>query len=545
MLAKRTNGVGKRPLAAAGVWIVVALSAVLLMGQVHADEPAAAAEEAVVQDAVLGQSIQTIAFKKDMPIKDALRMLAQMYQKNIVPSASVDGIVTVTNLYDVTFEEAMQAILGTHKYEVKGNFIKVYTNDEFMADESRFEHAMITLHYINSDEAVQLATPLLSESGSIGATTAADPDMVAGKGGDTLAVHDRLVVKDYPENIERIRDVLSEVDVEPMQVLLEVTIMKAKLTEATEFGIDWSNLPGVQLSNRGVDWQEGELTVGVSFDNITGLITALETVTDATILANPKILALNKQAGNLTIGTETGYRDSTTQNQSGSTTQAIEFLKTGTLLTFRPFIGRDGLIRMEIAPEQSSGGLQEDSQGSLPFKDTTSIVTNVMVKDGQTIVLGGLFQEETTLNRNQAPVIGDIPGIGELFKNTDDESIRSELIILLTPHIIETPGQADGADRLEDALRLSNEVRQNITWLSRARLDEARYADAVKLYTNGKPEKALAKLNSLFNIQRSYLDQVRLKERIIRETQPDQVQDIERIMLRTIEKEESDKWFRR
>ncbi|MHC4291418.1 MAG: type II secretion system protein GspD [Planctomycetota bacterium] len=545
MLAKRTNGVGKRPLAAAGVWIVVALSAVLLMGQVHADEPAAAAEEAVVQDAVLGQSIQTIAFKKDMPIKDALRMLAQMYQKNIVPSASVDGIVTVTNLYDVTFEEAMQAILGTHKYEVKGNFIKVYTNDEFMADESRFEHAMITLHYINSDEAVQLATPLLSESGSIGATTAADPQMVAGEGGDTLAVHDRLVVKDYPENIERIREVLSEVDAEPMQVLLEVTIMKAKLTEATEFGIDWSNLPGVQLSNRGVDWQAGELTVGVSFDNITGLITALETVTDATILANPKILALNKQAGNLTIGTETGYRDSTTQNQSGSTTQAIEFLKTGTLLTFRPFIGRDGLIRMEIAPEQSSGGLQEDSQGSLPFKDTTSIVTNVMVKDGQTIVLGGLFQEETTLNRNQAPVIGDIPGIGELFKNTDDESIRSELIILLTPHIIETPGQADGMDRLEDALRLSNEVRQNITWLSRARLDEARYADAVELYTNGKPEKALAKLNSLFNIQRSYLDQVRLKERIIRETQPDQVQDIERIMLRTIEKEESDKWFRR
>ncbi|MHC4987685.1 MAG: hypothetical protein ACYTFX_04185 [Planctomycetota bacterium] len=121
MLAKRTNGVGKRPLAATGVWIVAALSVVLLAGQVRADEPAAAADEAVVQDAVLGQSIQTIAFKKDMPIKDALRMLAQMYQKNIVPSAAVDGIVTVTNLYDVTFEEAMQAILGTNKYEVKGN----------------------------------------------------------------------------------------------------------------------------------------------------------------------------------------------------------------------------------------------------------------------------------------------------------------------------------------------------------------------------------------------------------------------------------------
>ena len=542
MLAKRKNAVRKRLLVATGVWIVAVLGAALLAGQVQAEEPA---EDVVVQDAVLGQSIQTISFKKDMPITDALRMLAQMYEKNIVPSANVDGIVTVTNLYDVTFEEAMQAILGTHKYETKGNFIKVYTNEEYMADEDRFENYMFTLYYINAEEAQKLATALLSEFGTIAATTVVEGDMEAGKGGDTLAVHDRLVVRDYPEVIESIRGMLSEVDVEPMQVLLEVTILKAQLTEATEFGIDWSNVPGVELSNRGVDWTEGQLQVGISIDNITGLITALENITDTTILANPKILALNKQAGNLTIGTETGYRDSTTQNQSGSTTQAVAFLKTGTLLTFRPFIGRDGLIRMEIAPEQSSGGLQEDGFGSLPFKDTTSIVTNVMVKDGQTIVLGGLFQEDTTLNRGQIPLMGDLPGIGQLFRNTNDVSIRSELIILLTPHIIETPRQADGADRLEDALRLSNEIRQNITWLSRARLDEQRYADAVKLYTDGQPEKALAKLNSLFNIQRSYLDEVRLKERIIRETQPDQVQNIERIMLRMIEKEESDKWFRR
>jgi len=542
MLAKRKNAVRKRLLVATGVWIVAVLGAALLAGQVQAEEPA---EDVVVQDAVLGQSIQTISFKKDMPITDALRMLAQMYEKNIVPSANVDGIVTVTNLYDVTFEEAMQAILGTHKYETKGNFIKVYTNEEYMADEDRFENYMFTLYYINAEEAEKLAKALLSEFGTIAATTVVEGDMEAGKGGDTLAVHDRLVVRDYPEVIESIRGMLSEVDVEPMQVLLEVTILKAQLTESTEFGIDWSNVPGVELSNRGVDWQEGQLQVGISIDNITGLITALENITDTTILANPKILALNKQAGNLTIGTETGYRDSTTQNQSGSTTQAVAFLKTGTLLTFRPFIGRDGLIRMEIAPEQSSGGLQEDRIGSLPFKDTTSIVTNVMVKDGQTIVLGGLFQEDTTLNRGQIPLMGDLPGVGQLFRNTNDVSIRSELIILLTPHIIETPRQADGADRLEDALRLSNEIRQNITWLSRARLDEQRYADAVKLYTDGKPEKALAKLNSLFNIQRSYLDEVRLKERIIRETQPDQVQNIERIMLRMIEKEESDKWFRR
>jgi type IV pilus assembly protein PilQ len=540
MLAKRKNAVRKKSLVAAGVWMVAVLGAVLLAGQVQADEPV---QEAVVQDAVLGQSIQTISFKKDMPITDALRMLAQMYEKNIVPSASVDGIVTVTNLYDVTFDEALQAILGTHKYESKGNFIKVYTNEEYMADDDRFENYMFTLYYINAEEAEKLATALLSEFGTIAATTSPPDEMEAGTSGDTLAVHDRLVVKDYPDVIESIREMLSEVDVEPMQVLLEVTIMKAQLTETAEFGIDWSNIPGVELSNRGVDFQGGVLEIGVTIDNITGLITASEQVDDLALLANPKILALNKQAGKLIIGDEEGYQDTTTQNQSGSTTQSIAFLESGTILEFRPFIGKDGLIRMELSPEQSSSFFTGPLQ-NIPNKTTTNIVTNVLVKDGQTIVLGGLFQEETTLGFSQVPVLGDIPLVGELFKGETDTSQRTELIVLITPHIIVSPDQVDGDDRMEDVLRMNQEMRQNLIWLSRARLDECRYADAVRLYTNGEPEKALAKLNSPFNIKRNYLEEIRLKERIIRETQPDQVQNIERIMLRTIEKEESDKWFR-
>ena len=546
MLAKWTQSVRKKRLAAAGVWML-AVMVLLTSAATQAQEPAeeAVAEEVAPQEAVLGQSIQTITFKKDMPIKDALRMLAQMYQKNIVPSAAVDGIVTVTNLYDVTFEEAMQAILGTHKYEVKGNFIKVYTNEEFMQDKSRFEHAMITLYYINSDEALKLATPLLSEFGKIGSTTAAPAEMEAGKSGDTLAVHDRLVVSDYPENIERIREVLSEVDTEPMQVLLEVTIMTATLSETTDFGIDWSNVPGVSLTNDGVDLQDGELNIGVSIDDITGLITALETVSDITVMANPKILALNKQAGKLTIGREEGYLDTTTQNQSGSTTQSVAFLETGTILHFRPFIGRDGMIRMELQPEQSDGDVVPNGDAVLPFKNQTKVLTNILVKDGQTIVLGGLFKEETNLSRGQTPILGDIPVVGEVFKDYTDTSTRTELIVLMTPHIIKNPDQVDGASRMEDVLRLNQEIRDNLIWMSRAKLDEDRYAKAVKLYTEGQPEVALALLNSRLNIPRSYLEEIRLKERIIRETQPDQVQNIERLMLRAIEKEESDKWFRR
>ncbi len=542
MLAKQTNAVRKRLLVATGVWMVALLSAALLVGQVQADVPD---EEPVVQDAVLGQSIQTIAFKKDMPIKDALGMLAQMYEKNIVPSAGVDGIVTVTNLYDVTFEEALQAILGTHKYEAKGNFIKVYTNDEFMADKDRFEHAMITLYYINSDEAKKLAEPLLSEFGKLGATTAAPTEMEAGKSGDTLAVYDRLVISDYPENIERIREVLSEVDVEPMQVLLEVTIMQATLDEKTEFGIDWSNIPGVDLTNGGVDLENGKLSIGISIDDMEGLIEALDTITDNTILANPKILALNKQAGKLIIGREDGYLDTTSTAASGTSTQSVAFLETGTILHFRPFIGRDGMIRMELQPEQSTGSVEQFGTAVLPSKEQTKVLTNVLVKDGQTIVLGGLFQEQTDLGRGQTPILGGIPVVGELFKQTTDQSIRTELIVLVTPHIIRTPEEAQGAERLEDVLRLNSEARGNLYWMSRAKIDEDRYAKAVKLYAEGQPEAALCLLNSPLNIKRNFLDETRLKERIIRETQPDQFDNIERIMLEAIQKEDSDKWLRR
>lgn len=485
-------------------------------------------------------------------------MLAQMYQKNIVPSATVDGIVTVTNLYDVSFEEALQAILGTHKYEIKGNFIKVYTNEEFMADKSRFENALIPLYYINAAEAQKLAEPLLSENGRLGATSPAAVDTTPGQGGDTLSIRDRLVVNDYPENIRKIKETLEQVDIQPPQVLIEVTYLKAVLDETTEFGIDWRNLSattGVALGTSGVSAAgfassvtgTGGLSVGILEGDVAVLIRALDTITDTTILANPKIMALNKQAGKIIIGNRDGYLSSESVSDGGTSTQEVEFLETGTVLEFRPFICKDGMIRMELYPKQSTGEVVEVATGTvLPNETTTEVLTNVMVKDGKTIVLGGLFQEETTLSRSQIPLLGDLPIIGELFRSINDQSVRTELIVLITPHIINDPEEADGTDRMKDVMRLAYDARKNITWMSRARIEEDRYAKAVGLYTNGQPEAALALLNCQYNdMDRGYLDELRLKERIIRETQPGQVDQIEQIMLRALEKEESGKWIRR
>jgi type IV pilus assembly protein PilQ len=506
-----------------------------------------------------GQSIQTISFKKDMPIKDALRMLAQMYQKNIVPSAKVDGIVTVSYLYDVTFEEALQAILGTHKYEAKGNFIKVYTNEEFMADKSRLEHAIIELYFINAEEGMKLILPLLSEMGRAGATTPAERDTTAGKGGDSLAIRDMLSVSDYPENIRMIREALVVVDQQPSQVLIEVTILEANLTERTQFGIDFRSLNldldplGVLnagdsgLAQRGfasTGQDDTGLRIGIVNDRVDIIITALEGITDTTLLANTKILALNKQAGHVMIGRREGYV-TTSQVSADGAIQQVEFLEGGTRLAFRPFVCDGGLIRMEINPKQSTPEVRLLGGFVVPREDTTEVITNVMVRDGKTIVLGGLFKERTSLNRSQVPLLGDLPLVGNLFRGTDDTSERVELIVLLTPHIIAEPEQADGAMREQDVERLAWNARHNLIWMSRARIDEARYAKAVKLYEEGRFDEAMSELNSPFAIDRNFLDPIRLRERIIREQQPDQVEQIERIMLRNLEKEESGKWMRK
>lgn len=546
-------------------WIVavLAMCGMILPATYAAEETPAPAAEAVQEETpvpaepLAPQSLQTISFKKDMPIKDALRMLAQMYQKNIVPSAKVDGMVTVTNLYDVTFEEALQSILGTHKYEMKGNFVRVYTNEEFKADKTRQEYVTIPLYYINAEEAEKLAKPLLSEVGAIGVTSPAKNDTEPGLGGNTLAIRDHLVVSDYPEVVKKIKEVITGVDVPPPQVLIEVTVLEAALNESTQFGIDFDTLgdtvttigdEGISQSGLagvvGAVAETGGLSVGILNDKVRVFIRALESVTDTTVLANPKILALNKQAGKLLIGREDGYYSSESSSDVTVVTRTVEFLESGTVLEFRPFVGKDGLIRMEIRPEQSIGEI--DSVG-LPNKSKTEVKTNIMVKDGKTIVLGGLFQEETSHNTNQVPLLGDIPILGQLFRSNDDNSTRTELIVLITPHIINDPEQADGAARMEDVRRLAYNARNNLTWMSRAKLDEQRYNKAVSLYNAGNLDGALSELETqeTWGIDRNWLDPLRLKEKILHEKQADKFNHLERIMLGNIEKEESAKWIRR
>ncbi len=521
--------------------------------------------------------IKFIAFQKDSNIRDGLRLLAVLCKKNIVPSSRVDGPLTVSRLYDVTFEQALDAILGHgFKYKQDGDFVRVYTTEEYKQikeDPERMIHKVITLYYTTAEEASKLIQPVLSAAAKIQMTTPAEEkisegaqigsgsaSLAGGGGGDNLALNDMIVVFDYPENIEKAEAIIREVDARPKQVLVEATILAARLTETTEFGVDWNLLSGVlvtgfpstivggqgtPIDQWGFAWPSGDmrgLAIGFSCDNVQAILTALETVTDTTLLANPKILAVNKQEGSVLIGKKLGYQDTTTQNQSGSTTQSVKFLNTGTNLTFRPYIGNDGYIRMDIYPKDSDGVVKANG---IPDETTTELRTNVVVKDGETIILGGLFRDVVTAERAQVPVLGNLPVLGALFRGTVDEVQREEVIIMLTPHIVMEASETDPDKRIDD-VRLKREAASDSLQMGdRARIAEEAYANAAKNYLEGDVGQALYNVKIALMMRPTYLEALRLRERIIAETDPEQLKRLDSVVRAEIDEQEAANWVRR
>lgn len=541
------------------------------------------------------QIIDKFEVEEDFGVRKALAMLGSLCDKNIVPSPNVDGVLAFRSLKNITFEEAMDAILGENfRYEEEGKLIKVYTKDEYKKmkeDPARMTWKVFTLYYISASEAVKLITPVLSSAGSIQASTPPETVGTTGEsittgtgGGDTMALNDTMVIVDYPESIAKVEKLIEELDIRPKQVLVEATILSATLTEGMELGIDLNFLAGVSITgasatkdyaspggtvdivDRGTAaslpiQQIGQgfatgtpietvgfasaggngLKIGVTSGDFTAFITALEEVTDTTILANPKIMAINKQLGQVYIGTKIGYNSQTTQTQT-STTQRVEFLDTGTKLSFRPYIGDDGYIRMDIHPKDSSGTLKAND---IPDEFSTELATNIMVKDGQTIVIGGLFRDVVVTHRSQIPLLGDLPLIGAAFRGTRDSVTRQEVIVLLTCHIIDEPGDLEGIARTDDVRRKRFGAKDELQSIGRARLAEDHYAEAAKFYIEGDNESAMKKLKVALTLRPSYLEAIRLKEKIMAELSPEEAQKMERIMLEAVESKDTVKWHRK
>jgi type IV pilus assembly protein PilQ len=196
---------------------------------------------------------------------------------------------------------------------------------------------------------------------------------------------------------------------------------------------------------------------------------------------------------------------------------------------------------MDIYPKDSSA--TKDSDG-VPTETTAELTTNIMVKDGETVVIGGLFRDSITSSKSQVPMLGDIPVLGELFKGTGDTSVRQEVIILLTPHIIKDTSELDGDKRAADVERKRLGARKGLHWAGVGRISEESYTKAVALYSAGDTTGALRELNWTLHLRETYMEALRLRERIIRETYDHDADVIERIMIGAIEREDTRMWIR-
>ncbi|MBI4578850.1 MAG: type II and III secretion system protein, partial [Planctomycetes bacterium] len=296
------------------------------------------------------------------------------------------------------------------------------------------------------------------------------------------------------------------------------------------------NLPADQLAGHSwtvrTDFNDavprGGFTFGILRNDVAAFIRALESVTDATVLANPKVLTLNKQEGHVIVGRRDGYLTTTVTETTA--TQTVEFLETGTRLFFRPFIADDGFVRLEIHPEDSSGGLNEQS---LPFKRTTEVTTNIMVRDGHTVLIGGLFREALTTNRTQVPYAGNIPIAGALLQTNTDATEREEVIILLTVHVVKEDIYArKSAELAEDVELMRMGMRKGLQVYGRNRLAQAHYRWAVEHEEAGRLDKALWDARLAAHLAPTNLPALQLKNRLQEERETEREEGLVRDFVR-------------
>ena len=429
-----------------------------------------------------------------------LQRLSTRGRRSIIISQGVKGEVTL-NLYHVTLDEAIDAVLTAANLASidRGSFIYVYTQAEFAAMR-KMETKMFRLSYIRDTSALALITPALSSTGTIGTS----PD-VSQEWGDTddgtmesvfRPAEDLLVITDYPENLKEVSRILQRVDVRPPQVLIEVTIMTARLNDNTALGVNLgvTNYTGLKNMDLTIDspfnadtGNDGDpFSMTMEWSDVTAVIEALEAVTDTTVVANPKLQVVNRQMGHILIGREDGYL--TTILTDTTTAQQVEFLRTGTELHVMPYIAADGFVQLHIYPEISEGAVTvpSGSTTALPNKNTTQAMTTVLCKDGNTVVVAGLFRERMNTSRSQLPVAGDIPVVGDLFGNVRDEVVREEVIILLTPHIISPPiDNAIGDQLLDEVERTRVGARKGLRWFSRTKMSDFYMQQARKAAREG------------------------------------------------------------
>ena len=383
---------------------------------------------------------------QDIPVRTVLQLIADFNGLNLVITDSVSGNITL-RLDDVPWEQALDIILkvrGLGK-RMDGNVLLIAPATELAAKEreqleSNNEVAALSPLYsefiqINYAKAATIATMLSSQNASL----------LSERGNVTVDTRtNTLLIKDTAAVIDSVKEIIDVLDIAVRQVVIEARMVTVSDSVGEDLGITWglSNSTGEDTTLNTLDvnlplstsagtlgFQVARLANG----NILDLeLSALEQESKAEIIASPRITTLNQQTAYIEQGTEIPFVES---SSSGAT--SISFKKAVLSLQVTPQITPDNKLILDLVITQDSvGETIITNDGESVSIDTQEIQTQVLVDNGETLVLGGIYQQQITDTVSKVPFLGDIPYLGFLFRNSVTDNSKSELLIFVTPRIV-------------------------------------------------------------------------------------------------------------
>ena len=276
-------------------------------------------------------------------------------------------------------------------------------------------------------------------------------------------ISNALLVSASPRYFEQVQTMIEELDQPQKQVLIQVLLAEITLDGTTEWGMEWKSdidltekdVPGntASINSRfGLDPSSalGGLTAVLTGDNWGFILRAMQSDGRLEILSRPQILAVDNMAATIDVGQMVPVVTGSRVTERGDSINTFEYQNVGIQLEVTPRINPDGIVKMDVSPtisSLSSSSVAISSGYSAPIINNRSATTTVSVQDGQTIVIGGLISTEDNERITKIPWLGDIPYIGAAFKKTKKTRVRSELLIILTPHVIDNPGEAEKFSR--------------------------------------------------------------------------------------------------
>ena len=444
-----------------------------------ADKAAADGKLAKGQDPVYSGNRVTFNFQ-DIPVRSALQLLADISNLNLVASDTVGGSVTL-RLVNVPWDQALDVVLRAKSLDKRqsGNVIWIAPQEELAKYEQNIADARmkaednaqlvtdyVPISYGKAKDIAKLLTQgsLQSQGGSSNSSNSSH-GFLSSRG--SVSFDERtntLLINDNPDKIRQLRELISVLDKPVQQVLIESRIVIAtdNFTRdlGAKFGVQGSktNPSGQVLStgatsngagtasgvnvNLPVTSPAGSFGIGILGKNyaLDLELSAAQTEGRGEVISSPRVITANQQEAVIRQGQEIGYvtYQNSATGAAGSGTATVQFKDAVLELKVTPTITADNRVYLMINVKKDAldSYITVPGSGQVPTIDTREINTSVLVDNGQTVVLGGIYEITKQNTATKVPGLGDIPGIGILFRNTSRESDKAELLIFVTPRIL-------------------------------------------------------------------------------------------------------------